>query len=66
MRGRAFAVRETGKIREIQAFGLSMSTWIASGSLPVTMSESFTVSRTARSLARRAIHTRCSGSADPG
>ena len=39
---------------------------MASGSLPATMSASVTVSSTARSFARSAIQTRCSGSAAPG
>ena len=48
-----------------QAWGLSVRTATAGGSSPDTMSASVTVSSTARSFARSAIHTRCSGSGLP-
>ena len=51
---------------QTQALGFSVRLRIVSGSFPDTMSASVTCSSTARSLARSAIHTCCSGSATPG
>lgn len=51
---------------QTQAFGFSVRCRTMSGSVPETMSASVTCSSTARSLARRAIHTCCSGAATPG
>ena len=51
---------------QTQALGLSVRFRIVSGRFPDTMSASVTCSSTARSLARSAIHTCCSGSATPG
>ena len=51
---------------QTQALGLSVRLRTISGRFPDTMSASVTCSSTARSLARSAIHTCCSGSATPG
>lgn len=51
---------------QTQALGFSVRFRIVSGRFPDTMSASVTCSSTARSLARSAIHTCCSGSATPG
>ena len=51
---------------QTQALGFSVRSRIMSGRFPDTMSASVTCSSTARSLARNAIHTCCSGSATPG
>jgi transcriptional regulator with XRE-family HTH domain len=51
---------------QTQALGLSVKLRTISGRFPDTMSASVTCSSTARSLARSAIHTCCSGSATPG
>ena len=51
---------------QTQALGFSVRLRTMSGRLPDTMSASETCSRTARSLARSAIHTCCRGSATPG
>ena len=51
---------------QTQALGFSVRLRIVSGSFPDTMSANVTCSSTARSLARSAIHTCCSGSATPG
>ena len=51
---------------QTQALGLSVRLRTISGRVPDTMSASVTCSSTARSLARSAIHTCCSGSATPG
>ena len=51
---------------QTQALGLSVRFRTISGRFPDTMSASVTCSSTARSLARSAIHTCCSGSATPG
>ncbi len=51
--------------RQAQARGSSVSSTIRSGSRPVAMCSSVTSSRMARSLARSAIQTLCSGSATP-
>jgi len=51
---------------QTQALGFSVRLRIVSGSFPDTMSASVTCSSTARSLARSAIHTCCSGLATPG
>ena len=51
---------------QTQALGFSVRFRTISGRFPDTMSASVTCSSTARSLARSAIHTRCSGSATPG
>ena len=51
---------------QTQALGFSVKFLIVSGRFPDTMSASVTCSSTARSLARSAIHTCCSGSATPG
>ena len=50
---------------QAQARGSSVSSTIRSGSCPVAMCSSVTSSRMARSLARSAIQTLCSGSATP-
>jgi transcriptional regulator with XRE-family HTH domain len=51
---------------QTQALGFSVRFRTISGRFPDTMSASVTCSSTARSLARSAIHTCCSGSATPG
>jgi len=51
---------------QTQALGFSVRCRTISGRFPDTMSASVTCSSTARSLARSAIHTCCSGSATPG
>ena len=51
---------------QTQALGFSVRCRTMSGRFPDTMSASVTCSSTARSLARSAIHTCCSGSATPG
>jgi len=60
------APRAVGRVPQTQALGLSVRFRTISGKFPDTMSASVTCSRTARSLARSAIHTCCSGSATPG
>ena len=55
----------TGLIFHAQARGSPTSSVTVSGSSPDTIWSSVTSSRIARSLARSAIHTRCSGSAAP-
>jgi transcriptional regulator with XRE-family HTH domain len=51
---------------QTQALGFSVRFRTISGRFPDTMSASVNCSSTARSLARSAIHTCCSGSATPG
>jgi transcriptional regulator with XRE-family HTH domain len=58
--------RPIGSAPQTQALGLSVRFRTISGRFPDTMSASVTCSSTARSLARNAIHTCCSGSATPG
>ena len=56
----------SGNAPQTQALGFSVRFRTISGRFPDTMSASVTCSSTARSLARSAIHTCCSGSATPG
>ena len=58
--------RPFGCAPQTQALGFSVRFRTISGRFPDTMSASVTCSSTARSLARSAIHTCCSGSATPG
>ena len=60
------SVLSIGYAPQTQALGFSVRFRIVSGRFPDTMSASVTCSSTARSLARSAIHTCCSGSATPG
>ena len=61
----ARSVRSRLARSQAQARGSSVSSTIRSGSRPVAMCSSVTSSRMARSLARSAIQTLCSGSATP-